>query len=202
VIVDVRTYSIKPGKMPHELDLYAKRGLAPQTRHLGPPLAYLHGESGDINALVHLWVFEDVADRARKRAAMMADPEWQTYLKLAANSAPFRSCSRSVVRDKDVTRAIRERAPIGGGSGPKLPGIATGSRHCIRQDLSRFGLLHSHRRSRLDTNCLEEAVDFASAWPRRPPVAAAPRPVLFPRGPAAPFLPGTMDEGGDRIEHS
>ena len=83
MIVDLRTYRIKPGKMPQELDLYAKRGLAAQTRHLGPPLAYLHGESGDINALVHLWVFEDVADRARKRAAMMADPEWQTYLKLA-----------------------------------------------------------------------------------------------------------------------
>jgi len=83
VIVDVRTYRVKPGKMPQELDLYAKRGLVAQTRHLGPPLAYLHGESGDINALVHLWVFEDAADRARKRAAMMADPEWQTYLKLA-----------------------------------------------------------------------------------------------------------------------
>jgi hypothetical protein len=82
VIVDVRTYRIRPGKMPQELDLYAKRGLASQTRHLGPPLAYLHGESGDINTVVHLWVFED-ADRARKRAAMMSDPEWQTYLKLA-----------------------------------------------------------------------------------------------------------------------
>ena len=83
MIVDVRTYQVKPGKMPQELDLYGKRGLAPQTRHLGPPLAYLHGESGDINAIVHLWVFEDAADRARKRTAMMSDPEWQTYLKLA-----------------------------------------------------------------------------------------------------------------------
>ena len=34
VIVDLRTYRIKPGKMPQELDLYAKHGLAPQTRHL------------------------------------------------------------------------------------------------------------------------------------------------------------------------
>ena len=83
MIVDLRTYSIKPGKMPHELDLYAKRGLAPQTRHLGPPLAYLYGESGDINTLVHLWVFEDAADRTRKRAAMGSDPEWHNYLKLA-----------------------------------------------------------------------------------------------------------------------
>jgi len=83
VIVDVRTYHVKPGKMLQELDLYDKRGLAPQVRHLGSSLAYLHGESGDINTLVHLWAFEGAADRARKRAAMMSDPEWQTYLKLA-----------------------------------------------------------------------------------------------------------------------
>jgi len=83
VIVDLRTYRIKPGKMPQELDLYAKHGLAPQIRHLGSPLAYLYGESGDINALVHLWTFADAADRARRRAAMMSDPEWLNYLKLA-----------------------------------------------------------------------------------------------------------------------
>ena len=47
------------------------------------PLAYLYGESGDINTLVHLWVFKDAADRASKRAAMASDPEWRTYLKLA-----------------------------------------------------------------------------------------------------------------------
>ena len=33
--------------------------------------------------------------------------------------------ARTLVRDTDVTRAIRERAPIDAGSGPKLPGIAT-----------------------------------------------------------------------------
>ena len=83
MIVDLRTYRVKPGKMLQELDLYAKHGLAAQVRHLGPPLAYLFGESGDINTLVHLWAFEDAADRTRKRAAMMSDPEWQTYLQLA-----------------------------------------------------------------------------------------------------------------------
>jgi len=83
VIVDLRTYRVMPGKMAQELDLYAERGLAAQVRHLGAPLAYLHGESGDINSLVHLWVFEDAADRVCRRAAMMSDPEWQTYLKLA-----------------------------------------------------------------------------------------------------------------------
>jgi hypothetical protein len=83
VLVDVRTYRVKPGKLPQELDLYAKRGLASQIRHLGAPLAYLHAESGDLNTMVHLWAFADAGDRARRRAAMMSDPEWLAYLKLA-----------------------------------------------------------------------------------------------------------------------
>lgn len=83
MLVDVRTYRVRPNKMPQELDLYARYGLAPQVRHLGSPLAYLFGESGDINTLVHLWVFKDAADRAARRAAMASDPEWRTYLKLA-----------------------------------------------------------------------------------------------------------------------
>ncbi|WFU82453.1 NIPSNAP family protein [Bradyrhizobium sp. CIAT3101] len=87
MLVDVRTYQVKPGKLTQELDLYAKHGLAAQIRHLGAPLAYLHAESGDLNTMVHLWTFEDAADRACRRASMMADPEWLNYLKLADEAA-------------------------------------------------------------------------------------------------------------------
>jgi len=52
-------------------------------RGIGPLLAYLYGGSGDINTLVHLWTFENAGDRAERRGAMMRDPEWQNYLKLA-----------------------------------------------------------------------------------------------------------------------
>jgi NIPSNAP len=83
VLIDLRTYRVRPGKLAQELDLYAKHGFASQLRHLGAPVAYLQAESGDLNTLVHLWAFEDAGDRARKRAAMMSDPEWQNYLKLA-----------------------------------------------------------------------------------------------------------------------
>src|SRR5215831_12544949 len=83
VLVDVRTYRVRPGKLPQELELYAKHGLTAQIRHLGTPLAYLLAESGDLNTMVHLWTFEDAADRTRRRAAMMLDPEWLNYLKLA-----------------------------------------------------------------------------------------------------------------------
>jgi hypothetical protein len=87
VLVDVRTYRVRPGKLAQQLDLYGKHGLGPQTRHLGAPLAYLQSESGDLNTLLHLWAFENAADRAQKRAVMMTDPEWQNYLKLNAEAA-------------------------------------------------------------------------------------------------------------------
>jgi hypothetical protein len=69
VLVDVRICRVRPGKMPQELEFYAKYGLNAQTRRLGPPLAYPYGESGDIDTLVHLWTFENAGDRAERRGA-------------------------------------------------------------------------------------------------------------------------------------
>jgi hypothetical protein len=86
VLVDVRTYRARQGKTGAHLDLYAKHGFPAQVRHLGAPLAYLQSESGELNLLVHLWTYDDAADRAKRRAAMMTDPEWLNYLKLSAEA--------------------------------------------------------------------------------------------------------------------
>lgn len=80
MLLDVRTYTCKPGTIKAHLALYAKMGKAPQTRHLGQPLAYLTTETGDPNEYVHIWVYENAADREARRAAMTADPDWQAYL--------------------------------------------------------------------------------------------------------------------------
>ena len=80
MIVDHRTYRIKPTQMQRHLDIYGEFGFAAQSRHLGQPHAYMVAESGEMNSLVHQWVYEDAADRAKRRAAMFADPEWQVYL--------------------------------------------------------------------------------------------------------------------------
>jgi hypothetical protein len=82
VLIDHRTYRIRPGYVGPYLDLYEKQGFAAQTRHLGQPLAYMYAESGEINTLVHIWCYENAADRERRRAAMLADPEWQNYLRV------------------------------------------------------------------------------------------------------------------------
>ncbi len=49
-------------------------------------MLYALTEVGDVNSYVHIWAYQDVADRAKRRAAMMADPEWQNYLKLSAEA--------------------------------------------------------------------------------------------------------------------
>jgi hypothetical protein len=86
VLIDMRTYTVRPGTLKLALELYEKHGMPAQTRHLGKPFAYMTCETGDPNTYVHMWAYEDAADRARRRAAMLADPEWQAYLKMNAEA--------------------------------------------------------------------------------------------------------------------
>jgi hypothetical protein len=86
MLLDHRIYTVRPGTMAKALALYEEHGFAAQQRHLGPPLAYLVTESGELNTYVHIWVYQDAADRAARRAAMMADPEWQAYLQKSAEA--------------------------------------------------------------------------------------------------------------------
>lgn len=81
MIFDLRTYRCRPGTIKDHLKIYEEYGYAPQCRNLGAPLLYAQTEVGDPNSYVHIWVYRDAADRAERRAAMAADPDWQTYLK-------------------------------------------------------------------------------------------------------------------------
>jgi len=84
MLLDLRTYTCRPGTIKKHLALYEKLGKGPQTRHLGPPFAYLVTETGDVNQYVHIWAYQDAADREKRRAAMQADPEWVAYTEESA----------------------------------------------------------------------------------------------------------------------
>jgi NIPSNAP len=81
MLIDLRTYTVRPGTMALQVKLYEEYGMKPQKRHLGEPLAWLITESGEVNTYVHIWAYKDAADRATKRAAMQADPDWQVFMK-------------------------------------------------------------------------------------------------------------------------
>ena len=86
MLFDHRTYTCKPGTVPKQMALYEKHGLAAQQRHLGKPLFYAITETGPVNSYVHIWVYKDAADRATRRAAMQADPEWTAFLGISAEA--------------------------------------------------------------------------------------------------------------------
>ena len=86
MLLDHRTYTVRVGMLTKQLALYEKHGLAVQKRHLGQPLAWLVSETGDVNSYVHIWMYEDAADRDRKREALFKDPEWLAYLERSAEA--------------------------------------------------------------------------------------------------------------------
>ena len=86
MIFDHRTYTCKPGTVPLQLALYQDHGRAPQEKHLGKPVLYGVTETGMINTYIHVWAYDDAADRATRRAAMQADPDWQAFLKKSAEA--------------------------------------------------------------------------------------------------------------------
>jgi hypothetical protein len=98
MLLDVRTYTCRPGTIRKHLALYAERGLEPQTRNLGQPLAYLTTETGDPNQYVHIWVYEDAGDREAKRAKLWADPDWIAYTEASAELGALASQNNKLMR--------------------------------------------------------------------------------------------------------
>jgi len=86
MIYDHRTYICHAGKLKAQLALYAEYGWPAQRKHLGAPVVYASTETGDVNSYIHIWVYEDAADRARKRAGLQADPDWTAYLKRSSEA--------------------------------------------------------------------------------------------------------------------
>jgi hypothetical protein len=74
VIYEVRTYRIAPGSL---AEVEKRFGEAYQYRKKHSELtAFLHTEIGPLNEIVHIWGYQDLADRARVRTESMKDPNW------------------------------------------------------------------------------------------------------------------------------
>ena len=76
MLLDVRTYTCRPGTIKKHLELYAKMGAEPQSRNLGKPLLYITTETGNPNKYVTIWAYENAADREAKRKNLWSAPYW------------------------------------------------------------------------------------------------------------------------------
>ena len=78
--VEERMYRLHAGKAAEYFKNYEEFGLKVQLKHLPNLVGYYTTEVGELNLVVHMWAYDDLNDRERRRAAMQADPEWQAYL--------------------------------------------------------------------------------------------------------------------------
>jgi hypothetical protein len=80
MIVEQRTYTLHPGKVPDWINLYQSEGYEMQVSCLGRMVGYFMSELGTLNQVVHLWAYEDLEDRRRRREVLVAKAEWQALL--------------------------------------------------------------------------------------------------------------------------
>jgi hypothetical protein len=80
MIVEQRTYTLKPLRTRDFLALYERAALPLQKQYLGHLVGFFVSEVGPLNEVVHLWAFDSLAERERRRKAMEEDPGWPLYV--------------------------------------------------------------------------------------------------------------------------
>lgn len=85
MVIEERIYTIQPGRMKEYLALYEGEGLPIQSKVLRM-LGYFQTECDSQNQVVHLWAYDSMDDRSRRRAELQVAPGWKDYV---AKVKPF-----------------------------------------------------------------------------------------------------------------
>ncbi|HOA95051.1 MAG TPA: NIPSNAP family protein, partial [Quisquiliibacterium sp.] len=78
-IYELRTYDVVVGKMSQVVELYKTEGWPALAKHPNRLVGYFTGDIGALNQVVHLWKFEDDADRREFWAGVFADPDFMAF---------------------------------------------------------------------------------------------------------------------------
>ncbi len=80
MIVEQRTYTLKPGGPQEWFKLYEEMAIDTQKEILGNMVGYFYTEFGPLNQIVHMWGYDSLNDRAERRAKLFQDPRWQEFI--------------------------------------------------------------------------------------------------------------------------
>ncbi len=79
MLYEQRTYRLKPGTTPAFFKVYEAKGLEVQKKILGNLVGYFFTDIGPLNTIVHIWAYESLDDRAKRRTALYQDPQWLEF---------------------------------------------------------------------------------------------------------------------------
>ncbi len=79
----MRTYTIKIGKLPEYLKLFEEVAM-PIISKYAKLVGYWYTDIGELNQIVHIWEYESLDERRKRRTELYEDPDWvQNFLPLA-----------------------------------------------------------------------------------------------------------------------
>lgn len=81
---EMRTYTVQIGKMNEYLRHFEKEGLPVISRY-ATLVGWWYTEIGELNQVVHIWAYESLDDRIKRRTALYEDPDW---LEIRAEGVP------------------------------------------------------------------------------------------------------------------
>jgi hypothetical protein len=80
MIIEQRTYTLHPGKVPEYMRLYEAEGLKVQQPILGKLVGWYSVDFGPQNQIIHMWAYDSYEERARRRAELGKSAAWQAFL--------------------------------------------------------------------------------------------------------------------------
>jgi hypothetical protein len=80
-IYELRTYTAIVGKLAEVVELYKTQGWPALQKHPQKLVGYFTGDIGAVNQLIHVWKFDDDADRRAFWAGVFNDPEFMAFAK-------------------------------------------------------------------------------------------------------------------------
>jgi hypothetical protein len=95
---DHRTYTTKPNRLGKFLETYERLALPLQRKYLGEPYGFFTSHIGELNRVVHLWQYDNLADRDQRRDAMEADSEWQAYRRIALQEDTLENMENQILK--------------------------------------------------------------------------------------------------------
>lgn len=78
-LYEMRTYTLIVGKMNDVVQLYKTEGWPALQKHPQKLVGYFTGDIGAMNQLIHIWKFDDDADRRAFWAGVFSDEQFMAF---------------------------------------------------------------------------------------------------------------------------
>ena len=85
MIIEMRTYTVKPGELHNFIKIYNKEIRKIHTEILGNQLGFCFTEIGNLNEVVHLYAYDSFEDRQIRRLKLSKRPEFKKYISKVKN---------------------------------------------------------------------------------------------------------------------